>query len=450
MRGKILLVLGLALGAVLLTLRSTPERAGMQLLRAGETHFATGAYTAAERAYQQAAQQLPAQPEPALRLAELYHAWHKPEPGLAALTLAEQRGGETATTRSLRLQLLNSGEMWGTLETAARAALQETPADEEALAALTTSLLQLGRCADAAAAAADWYAAASDNPAARRVWGGLALLTQSPETIDAAHNMLCPSDPTLCRALMTCEDVPANCTRRVGKILLHERAWALAACVLEQANSTAPDAYTEAWFGMALTQLHHNPEARLHLERAVALGPEMPLGWSLLGLEQLRQGEYEKAQESLLQAQRLDPRNPAPCLMMASALAGAGRYTEVTTWTDAALERAPNDPEIWKAVARFYLERALRLDKQPLAAAQGALALAPTDAEARTLLGWVYLSNNETQTAAEFLQQAIAQNPTQAEAYYLYSLALRRLGDETAAQIALTRAADLGYPIPGE
>jgi Flp pilus assembly protein TadD len=201
----------------------------------------------------------------------------------------------------------------------------------------------------------------------------------------------------------------------------------------------------EAWLGAALERMERPTEARPHLERATALAPDLPLGWLLLGGHDLAGGRLEKARESLARAQRLDPGNPAPCLALANLVAAEGRYPEVETWTEAALTRAPNDPEMWKAVARFYLERNLRQGENPLWAAEGAVRLAPEDAEALSLLGWARLLEGDATGALEALDGALERDPTLAEAHALRAQALSALGREMEAREAMVRATDLGY-----
>jgi tetratricopeptide (TPR) repeat protein len=228
--------------------------------------------------------------------------------------------------------------------------------------------------------------------------------------------------------------------------LLRQRQWGLAACVLERAVAADPiSAEAQAWLGEALDRLERPAESLPHLERATVLAPDAPLGWLLLGMHRLRAGDTQAAREALLQAQRLDAGNPAPCLGMAAVLAAESRYTEVGRWTEAALERAPEDVEVWKAVARFYLERNLDPEKGALPAAEGATRLAPTDAEAWMLLGWARLLAQDVQQALAALDTATRLDDSLAYAHHLCGLALRALGREAEARQVLIRAEDLGY-----
>ncbi len=367
----LLLALGLAAGH--------NDAAVWVALRQAEVHVAQGDFPAAEGSYRVALQAAPDDPYPALRLAELYQTWGKPQQALAALAEARQRGLPEADYVPRQLQLLAQAEDWETL----LATAQEHD-DPQTLALVTQAYLHLGDCASAEATAARWREIAPEEQDAQDIW----------RTLHA------PPD-----ALAT------------GLKLIRQQRWPLAYCVLQRATTAEPtSAVAHAWYGESAARLGLTDTAQEQFQLATELAPEAPLGWLLWGTDALRRTDWETARVALLRAQRLDPANPAPCLALAEVKAGQGHYNEVNTWIDAALERSPADPAIWKAVARFYLERNLRLPPYPLKAAQGAVQLAPQDAEAHTLLGWAYLLNGDLEAARTALDDALALAPDDAKA----------------------------------
>jgi tetratricopeptide (TPR) repeat protein len=404
-----------------------------ELLREAESHVAAGEYSAAEQLYRQALQSLPDDPQPAMQLARLYRTWGRPEDGLGALDEAARRGSPAEEVEPLRLALLAQSGQWEQVRREAEARLEASPEDGPALKLLTEALLQQGECADAVEIAAHWREAAPDDPDAAKVLGSL--------TGDFAA--LCEVDPPACAGLQDCGDA---CDLRLGGALVRANAWPLAACVLARAEASDPSsAEAHAWLGEALARTGRAAEAQKHLEQATLLAPESPLAWLLLGTFYLRQGQNDAARQALLRAQSLDPGNPAPCLAVAEVKAQAGRYDEVDAWTEAALERAPGDVEIWKAVARFYLERNLIQGGFPSRAVDGAVNLAPNDAEAQLLLGWARLIYGDAPGAVFVLNKALALDPRLAEAHYLQGVALKAMGEPEKAQAAFVKAADLGY-----
>jgi len=424
----------LALLALLVVAGSAPEQPGLASVRQAEAHFAAAEFTAADAAFQAAEAQLTPDAYSRQRRAALYLRWNRPAEGLALLESLPD------ADPLLRLELLAAAGDWATLETVARQYLELAPGASQAHAHLTRALLQQRRCAEAEVAADAWAGRAPGTETALTA-ATLHFIHQR----EAADAGLCTLDEEMCRIVRAC---PASglCTRQLGEALLRRQQPALAACSLSRAVADAPqDARAQAWLGAALEQLGDTTAALSRYQQATELAPDDPLGWLLLGMARLKLQETETAREALLRAQALDPANPAPCLAVAAALAAEGAYGGVPTWTAAALERAPADVSLWKAVARFYLARNLTLEGEPLHAAEGAVQLAPQDAEAWTLLGWAHFNAGDYTAAREALETALQYDAQSAEAYHFLGATLRALNHHAEADAAFTRAADLGY-----
>ncbi len=404
---------------------STQVTSGLRALRAAEVYRAEGAYTAAAHAYRQAMTYMPQSPNPALRLVTLYQAWGQSEDGLLALNEARRRGADPDTILSLRMTLLAQSGAWAQLTQTAQARLQQKPDDVQALSYLTTSLLQQQHCHKAYEIASQWDRVAPTSEEAQLIVWAL------QSTLHPAEGK-CTLSPALC--VLSPLDL--------SFVLIQQGRWALAGCILAELQPT-PEIHT--WLGQALMHVGQLEEAGEHLKQATEQAPDAPLGWLLLGLYYIQQGEATAAQHALFQAHQLDPTNPAPCLAIAEALALESRYEETVPWMEAALLRAPDDVAVWNAVTRFYTSRNLRPDPFPMYAAEGALTLAPDNAEAQMLMGWAYLNAGKINNALLSLENAINNTPNLAEAHYLRSLALQRDGQTAEAQKALTRAVDLGY-----
>ncbi len=407
------------------------------LYQQAEAHIAAGEYTAAEALYQSARQAYPDASKPAYRLAQLYQQWGRPEEGLRALEDALRNGlpaPKDEEAQSLRLTLLAQAGAWEQVIAEA----QTMPLNAPTLALLTRAHLQRYECTAARHSAEQWHALAPEEqktPAAR-ISG---LLADDPTQI-------CTADADLCAALAACSDDPGGCDAAIGYALIRAGDWGLAACVLTRAVEAQPaSAEMHAWLGESLNRLGEAAAAREHLERAVELAPESAQPWLLLGMYNFQQGDLDVAKSDLLRAQRLDPENPAPCLAIAELKAQQGKYDEVNLWVEAALTRAPTDADLWKAAARLYLQRSLRQPPYPLAAAEGAVTLAPDDAEAHLLLGWARFERNELTAALNELHTAVELAPDLGHAYYLRGQVRQALGNPEAAQENFTRAANLGY-----
>lgn len=407
-------VAGLLLGACAHPSGPTPTATPSALER-GARLVATGAYTAAEAALQEALAASAAEPEPALALADLYLAWDKPNLGLQILDEAVARGAPSAAIQDRELRLLVAKGAWAEVVALAERRLEHEPHDVTALQALLRAQLAQTAC-DAAAERAE------------------RLRAIDPAALDALT----------AQALLAKEDIS---DLSLGLRLIRNDRWGLAACVLQRAVRAAPeDAEAHVWLGEALSRLGQAEAAERHFRRALDLAPDSALAWLLLGKHDLSTEDHDSARVALLNAQRLDPLNPAPCLAIAELKAKMGAYDEVDTWLDAALVRGYDDPEVWKAVARFRLSRNLGIDRA-LKAAQGAVELAPEDAEALGLVAWAQLFQQEPLLALQTLEEALALDPGMAELHYRQAQALQATGALSEAQAAFTTAADLGYPV---
>jgi len=406
------------------------------LYQQAEAHIAAGEYTAAEALYQSARQAYPDDPLPAYRMAQLYQQWGRPEAGLRALETAIRNGMPAEESQELRLRLLAQTGAWDQVVAEA----ETMPPDANTLDLLTHAHLQRYECDAAHQSAARWHELTSEEQEkqATRILG---VLADDPTRI-------CKVDEALCITIIACtEDADVGaCDAAIGHALLRAGDWGLAACVLTRAVEAHPaSAEVHAWLGESLNRLGETTAAREHLERAVELAPESAQPWLLLGMYDFQQGNLDVAKSELLRAQRLDPKNPAPCLTLAELKAQQGKYDEVNLWVEAALTRAPTDADLWKAAARLYLQRSLRQPPYPLAAAEGAVTLAPDDAEAHLLLGWARFERDELAAALDELHTAVELAPDLGHAYYVRGQVREALGNTEAAQADFTRAANLGY-----
>ena len=433
-------------GCGTVTPAATPDPVVVALDQAS-AHISLGEYTAAEAIYRNA---LTTNEDTGLALAlvDLYATWEQPEQGLQAIELAHRLGAPPDATLQRQLELAAMAADWDLAIETAGARLAAVPDDPPALTALLQAHLQLGACDQAA-------------DAARRLSEAGASTDGTAETLyllEGDYAALRGEAPLLMAGLEACGD---TCDLQMGVRLVRAGRWNEATCLLERAlggaavaastvTSAAPEApvwlgEAYAWLGEAKSRTGHPLAAEQHLKTAVELAPASPLAWLLLGKQRLACGGLDTARVALLNAQRLDPANPAPCLAIAELKAQSGAYTEVDRWIDAALERAPRDAEVWKAAARFYLSRDLASQGDPAGIAAQAVILAPGDAEAHLVQGWSALVGGDPEAALQALDHALALDPSLAEAHYLRALALDAAGRAADARAALIRAADLGW-----
>lgn len=218
--------------------------------------------------------------------------------------------------------------------------------------------------------------------------------------------------------------------------------------------------------------------------QAAGLAPTWSLPWQARGEVLLAQGRYAEAAVALDQAERLGA-GPGATLALGESLAGQGDWAGALLAWLRAQTLAPDDPQVYLALARGslaqgsfqqaqgYLEAALSLEPSPgqsatahalmgrllagddPAAAAGHLQQAgdadmlavvhAVEAEAAParrdlLLGAAFLQRDELTLARRHLERSIDRDPASAEAHAYLAHALDRLGETVAAGRLLQHA----------
>jgi tetratricopeptide (TPR) repeat protein len=235
---------------------------------------------------------------------------------------------------------------------------------------------------------------------------------------------------------------PAEAAKAVGLAWVQMEEWQLARAALERAlRLDASDAEALAFLGHSEAALGR--PAFEHLTAGVAARPDWPLGHYLLGLYYVKQGVYRPAAEEFQTTLRLDPGNAQAQADLARAHLGMGQYQAAEEALMAAVTSAPDNLAFRLALARFYADHAYRVAERGLPAAQAAADLAPDDAQARELLGWMYFLAGDVRLARLHLESALRLDPELASAYYRLGMIEKNLGRKEAAGSAFERAIDL-------
>jgi Flp pilus assembly protein TadD len=277
---------------------------------------------------------------------------------------------------------------------------------------------------------------ALDDPAgARRELS--AIPADAPEPNLARRDYL---QQTLDRAVAAAS--PAEAAKQLGLAFVQADMWPLARAALVRALTLDPgDAEAMAFLGHAEAQLGR--PAWEHLNRAVVVRPGWPMGHYLLGLYYLQRERPDAAAVQLRVTTRMDPGNAQALLDLSHAYVMQGKYVEAEEALNAAVAAAPRDLRVRMALAQFYTDSSWQAADRGLAAAQSAADLAPQDARARDLLGWMYFLAGDLSQAHLHLISALGLDPDQASTYFhlgkLY--AARRLPEQ--ARSAFLRAVDL-------
>ncbi|MFM7320139.1 MAG: tetratricopeptide repeat protein, partial [Armatimonadota bacterium] len=135
----------------------------------------------------------------------------------------------------------------------------------------------------------------------------------------------------------------------------------------------------------------------------------------------------------LRQAAQLAPEQQAAIrLQIAEQLRRTGRRDEAEREMETALAASPDDPELVRTLAGFYLDRADRDDRlrKALALSEKAVALAPDDERAWLQFGQCLAQWNELGRAARCLEHVIDLEPGYGPGYLELARVYARMGDK--------------------
>jgi tetratricopeptide (TPR) repeat protein len=203
-------------------------------------------------------------------------------------------------------------------------------------------------------------------------------------------------------------------------------------------DGRSPDAYY--LLGICLRAERRLVDAQHAFERAVSVAPGM-----IEAREELAGvfGALDRRAEELQQLQvlaGLDRRHVDRQVAVGREHARAGRWELAIVTLGNALEQAPNEPQIYRALGEVWLERA-RGDRALLKKAREALErIASNPAAASdtlTLYGRALLQDGDVETAGRVLQQATARFPVEPDAFLQYADAAERLNHFSDARTAL-------------
>lgn len=261
--------------------------------------------------------------------------------------------------------------------------------------------------------------------------------------------------PAAAARLRTLEPLAAHSPELAGsaaelyqKIGYLDRAVALA----RQAFRLAPDA-PSAWLRLGVLDMQAGREAegRALLLRAVRATPDAAEAHLALALADNQTGDYKGAGLELAQAARLRPDDWHVAQLIADNQAAQGQSAEALQTLNDALRLAPQEPALYSQKASLLLSQARAQksggtpDIAPVVqAARQCLALDPGNAAAHETLGTAFHTAGEDVAARREWEQAQALSPgSRVLSYNLGRLRLAQ-GDRAGGLALLTDAARVG------
>jgi tetratricopeptide (TPR) repeat protein len=437
---------------------------------------------ATEAAYQRAIERRSLDPQPWRYLGDHYAAWGRQEDAAHAYGQALLRGDEAADFDRSLAQLF-------TILRDSRQALHHwseylvrRPDDRIARLALAWTAIQLANW-ERARAELEHLLADDPDDTMVHAWLGLLLIGPDP-TAGLQHLEYAANDPVMAgflapvfvaERLSAAVDSPAYRSALLGisflnldvsvlhrvaepelselghstEDTLRKTTTTLALRSLLATVSRNPgyaDAY--AYLGQALDQLGWSNWAHDSLQYALELAARSPVAQTLMGLYWDRHGSPALARHYYEMAYSQDQDNASLGLEIAMTYLVEGEYTAAETWLLFVADIAPDDPRIWETLAQCYVDMGIDVGQSGLAAVRHLLELAPNNARAHDLMGWVYFLTGDDALAAESLDQALALDPGLASAYYHMGRLYARQGRYVEASQNYGQAA--GYDVAGQ
>jgi arylsulfatase A-like enzyme/Flp pilus assembly protein TadD len=193
---------------------------------------------------------------------------------------------------------------------------------------------------------------------------------------------------------------------------------------------------------MMATEEGRSSEARLGLEKVLELDPTSQTALLQLGELELHAGRYRKASEYLKRARELRPEDSTAALYEGQALEKAGDLAGARDALEASVKLAPGQ----SANARVLLGQVYLGLKDPNAAEdqfEAALLLQPGMVDARLGVARAHLSDRRFADALQQLVPLSESQPRNAQIFELLAQAYAGLGKKAEAERAESRAQDL-------
>ena len=441
-----------------------PQGAVKMLWRAAEELHALKSYNGAVQTYEQIAALLPAESAPLVAIGHIYLAQQRWPLAVDAFNRALARHIDDATAWA---GLASASWAQNEITTAAtywQAALRHRPDLMSARLGLALALLYEGHLDEASETLeaglallhpdSPSWSSQLDAIATAYLLRGATLALDSPTGArrelsripEDAHAAIRDQRDRLLAALNDAVTLrsPAQAAKHIGLVMMEIELWPLARLALTRACALQPnDAEAVASLGRIEAMMRFDRPAWEHLSTAVVLRPEWSLARLWLGAYCHRKGLLHLAIMQLRTAVALEPTNTEALLELSRAYIDQGNYAQAEQTLLTAVAQAPQDLNIRLALARFYADSLWRIADRGLAAAQTAAQMAPQNAAARDLLGWMYLLAGDLAQARLHLLSALTLDPEQASTYYHLGRLYLVLGFEEHARSAFWRVVDL-------
>jgi tetratricopeptide (TPR) repeat protein len=243
------------------------------------------------------------------------------------------------------------------------------------------------------------------------------------------------------------ETPAAEVAKATGIALAQIELWPLAVYALsiaaEQRDDLSPtmQAETLAFLSHALAQAGR-PALKL-FEEAAQLDPNSALPLFFEGIYLRRQGALNAAETSFQHALALDSLNAALYAEMGHTKLAQGDIAAAELWYQTAVQVAEKNPLPFQLLLlNFYANRSYRMEQAGIPLAEEILKSQPNNAEIYDTLGWMQFLSGEADSGEKAFRQALELDPHLTSAHYHLGRYYESTGLLPSARAEYRRAVD--------
>jgi predicted TPR repeat methyltransferase len=230
-----------------------------------------------------------------------------------------------------------------------------------------------------------------------------------------------------------------SAAKMLGVLLLQTQRFGEAATLLAPLSAAAPkDVELAVNASLALRRSGDFAGALLSARRACGADPTRVSVWNALGLAALEAGEPDEALAALEQGLQREPGHTALLLHRAQCLRRLGRPAEAGHAFVQLVQADPGLRDAWQGLAQ--VQGALGQFQPALLSRRRVMELAPEDREAALEYAVACLHANAEVEGARRIEQALASDPEDAQAWAWLGRARLKLGETEAARAAFDQA----------
>ena len=252
-------------------------------------------------------------------------------------------------------------------------------------------------------------------------------------------------------APFTAASSQAEVARSTGMAMAQIELWPLAIYALsmaveqaavEQASELTPEARAEALAFLGYASAQAGRPAYNFFEQALQLDPNSALPLYFEGRYLRQKGAWQAAEASFEQAIELDPPNAGLYAEIAQIKEEQGNLVTAELWYTTAIEMAEEKLPFQLLMLKFYAHRNYRMSEAGIPLAETLIKADENNAEVYDLLGWMQFLSGVPEDGEEALRQALATDPDLISARYHLARLLETTGRFDLAQEEYQRVVD--------